>query len=188
VNESLADTVKVGPVAARYAFALYQLAKEKGELEAVTRDVAQLALLLDSEAQSSWIFDARVPAREKRERIERLALTLAPITANFLRLVADKRRLELLRELPAAFKRCALRGRNAVEGRVESARPMAPGELAELCVSLGQVLGKEVTLRLQVEPSLLAGARIYVDNRMLDVSAQGRLEGLRTHLNSARLR
>lgn len=188
MSQSLADTIKVSPVAARYAFALYQLAREKGELEAVTRDIAQLGTLLESEAQSAWLFDARVAAGEKRERLERLAAALSPIGANFVRLVADKRRLEVLRELPAAFKRCALRGRNAVEGVVESARPMAAGELAELCVSLGQLLGKEVTLSARVEPSLLAGARILVDNRMLDVSAQGRLEGLRTHLNSARLR
>ncbi len=187
MSATLSQSIRVGPVAARYAIALFQLAREKGELEAVSRDIAVLAGRLAKEGESGWIFDARVAANDKRERIERLALTLSPITANFLRLVADKRRLDLLRELPAAFKRCALADRGAVEGSVESARPMGPGELAELCVALGAVLKKEVSLSLHVSPELIAGARILVDNRMLDISALGRLEALRNQLNSARL-
>jgi F-type H+-transporting ATPase subunit delta len=187
LSASQSQAIKIGPVAARYAFALFQLAREKGQLEAVTRDVATLANLLANEGESSWIFDARIAAKDKRDRIERTAAGLSEITANFLRLVADKRRLDLLRELPAAFKRCALIDRGAVEGQVESARPMGPGELAELSVSLGAVLKKEVTLTASVEPSLIAGARVMVDNRMLDISALGRLEALRNQLNSARL-
>ncbi len=183
---SSAET-RAGPVATRYATALFQLAREKGQLDPVARDVASLAVLLAHPSESSWIFDARVAAKDKRDRVERIAQGFCPITANFLRLVADKRRLDLLRELPAAFKRCTLQERGAVEGTVESARPMGAGELAELCVSLGVLLQKEVSLEARVAPELIAGARIMVDNRMLDVSAQGRLEELRTKLNSARL-
>lgn len=181
------QAIKIGPVAARYAFALFQLARERGQLEAVSRDVATLATLLANEVESSWIFDARVAAKDKRDRLEATAQKLSPITGNFLRLIADKRRLDLLRELPAAFKRCALIDRGAVEGQVESARPMGAGELAELSVSLGALLEKDVTLSARVEPSLIAGARVMVDNRMLDVSALGRLEALRNQLNSARV-
>jgi len=187
MSEAIRENPSVGPVATRYANALFQLAREKGQLEAVTRDVASLASLLADEPRSRWIFDARVPAKDKRERIEALAAGMSELGGNFLRLVADKRRLELLRELPEAFKRCVLLDRGAVEGHVESARPMGAGELAELCVSLGAVLGKQVSLRSSVVPELLAGARVVVDNRLLDLSAQGRLEALRTKLNSARL-
>ncbi len=187
MSEAVSENLSVGPVAARYANALFQLAREKGQLELVARDIAGLATMLADAAKSGWIFDARLPAKDKRDRIEALATGMSPLAANFLRLVADKRRLDLLRELPEAFKRCALAERGAVEGHVESARPMGAGELAELCVSLGAVLGKQVSLRASVAPALIAGARIVVDNRLLDLSAQGRLEGLRVKLNSARL-
>ena len=187
MSEAVSENLSVGPVATRYANALFQLAREKGQLDAVTRDVAGLSTLLADEAKSRWIFDARVPAKDKRAGIEALASGMSELGGNFLRLVADKRRLNLLRELPEAFKRCALLDRGAVEGRVESARPMAAGELAELCVSLGAVLGKQVSLRSSIVPELIAGARVVVDNRLLDLSAQGRLEALRTKLNSARL-
>jgi F-type H+-transporting ATPase subunit delta len=187
VSEAVSEAIQVGPVATRYATALFQLAREKGQLELVARDVAGLAKLLADNAQTRWIFDARIPATDKRARIEALAGSMSPLMGNFLRLIADKRRLDLLRGLPAAFKRCTLAERGAVEGHVESARPMGAGELAEMCVSLGAVLGKEVSLSSSVAPDLIAGARIVVDNRLLDLSAQGRLEALRTKLNSARL-
>ena len=187
MSEAVSESSSVGPVATRYANALFQLVREKGQLEVVTRDILGLATLLADAKQSAWIFDARIPAKDKRERIETLSASMSPLFANFLRLVADKRRLDLLRELPEAFKRCTLAERGAVEGHVESARPMGAGELAELCVSLGAVLGKQVSLRSSVAPELIAGARIVVDNRLLDLSAQGRLEALRNKLNSARL-
>lgn len=178
---------RAGAVATRYAVALFQLAREKGQLDAVSADVAQLAHAIGDPGQSAWLFDARVPAKDKRERLEALAKSLSPLGANFLRLLADKRRLEVLRELPAAFKRCSLQDRGAVEGRVESARPMGSGELAELCVALGGLLGKRVSLSASVDPTLIAGARIVVDNRLLDLSALGRLEGLRHRLQTARI-
>lgn len=187
VSDTNSPPVQVGPVAVRYATALFQLAREKAQLERVTLDVATIADLLAHPEKSEWLFDARLPAKEKRKRIESLVSGMSPVTANFLRLVADKRRLDLLRELPWAFKRCVLQDRGAVEGVVESARPIVPGELAELAVTLGAILKKEVTLHARVVPELLAGARILVDNRMLDVSAQGRLESLRAKLLSARL-
>ena len=187
MSEAVRQVIAVDPVATRYAIALYELAREKSQLEAVSRDIAALGKLIADSAASSWIFDARVPAQAKRERIEALASSQSPLTANFLRLVADKRRLDLLRGLPTAFRRCELQDHGAVEGHVESARPMGAGELAELCVSLGAILGKQVTLSSSIAPELLGGARILVDNRLLDLSVQGRLEGLRAKLNSARV-
>lgn len=179
--------MKVGSVAARYANALFELARERGVLEAVQRDIGTLAAMLASPEQSSWLFDARVPHEKKREQLERLASGFHVFTANFLRLLSDKRRLEVLRELPEAFKRIALADRGAVEGVVESPRALGAGEMAELTSAIGALLGKEVLLESRLAPELLAGARVLVDNRMIDFSAQGRLEQLRSKLAAARL-
>jgi F-type H+-transporting ATPase subunit delta len=179
--------VRVGSVATRYANALFELAREHGALDAVQRDVDAIAALLAADAKSAWLFDARVGQDEKRAKLERLAAGLHRYTGNLVRLLGDKRRLEVLRELPAAFKRRALAERGAVEGVVESPRPLQAGEVAELQVALGALLKKEVLLEARTAPELLAGARIVVDNRMIDSSAQGRLEALRARLIAAPL-
>jgi F-type H+-transporting ATPase subunit delta len=80
-----------------------------------------------------------------------------------------------------------LASRGAVEGRVESARPLGSGELAELAVSLGSKLGKEVLLENVVVPTLVGGVRVFVAGKMIDYSVQGRLAGMRRKLMNARL-
>jgi F-type H+-transporting ATPase subunit delta len=173
-------------VSARYATALFELAREKGLLERVAADVEFLAGRM-AEQGFGQLFDARVAVERKRERIAALRPHLQPLTADFLAYLLDRRRLGVLRELPSAFKACLLRERNAVEGVVESPRPLSGGELAELSVALGARLGKQVELTNRVEPGLIAGVRVLVDNKLIDHSAQGRLEALRSRLLAARV-
>ena len=178
--------MRIGLVAARYAEALYGLAREKGALVAVQADVDALASVLAMPAGRT-LFDARVPQLETRKRVDLLSAKMHALTSNFLHLLLDKRRLEVLEELPAAFRRCALQDRGQVEGVVESPRPLGQGELAEIAVAVKSVIGKEVLLEARHNPELIAGVRVYVDNRLIDQSALGRLEGLRGKLLKARV-
>ena len=178
--------MRVSPVTARYATALFELAREKGLLERVAADVEFLEGRLADPALRQ-LFDARVHAAKKRERLEALRPHLQPLTASFLVYLLDRRRLEVLQGLQVAFKGCLLRERNAVEGIVESPRPLRPGELAELAVALGARLKKQVELKNRVNPALIAGVRVLIDNKLIDQSVQGRLEGLRSRLLTARV-
>jgi F-type H+-transporting ATPase subunit delta len=174
--------MKVGPVSARYAGALFELARDSGVLDKVQADVDLIASELATRK-----LDARTPHEVAGKRVEELAKRMHPLTANFVRLLRDKKRLEVLDELPAAFRRCVLVHNNSVEGVVESARPLGSGELAELSVSIGALLGKQVMLSPRIVPELLAGVRVYVDNKLIDQSALGRLDALRGKLLRARL-
>lgn len=176
--------MKVGPVATRYATALFELALEKGALELVQSDVSTIARAV---ATNSKLLDPRTPHAVVHEQVEKLARQLDPLTANFVRLLRDKRRVEVLRELEQAFKRCMLAHENTVEGVVESARPIGSGELAELAVALGAQLKKQVHLESKLVPELIAGVRVFIDNRLIDQSATGRLDLLRNKLMRARV-
>lgn len=179
--------MSAGPVAMRYATALFELAREQGVLERVEADVARLDAELSAPGGSAWLFDARVPEADKRRRLETLAAGMQPLTANFLRLLLDKRRIGVLREIGAAFHRNVLAERNASEGVVLTPRPLGAGELAELSVALGRLLGRTVGLEQRLAPELVAGVRIFIDNKLIDQSAAGRLVQLRERLMGARL-
>jgi len=179
--------VTVGPVARRYVDALFELARKQGALEEVGAGVKRVAAELAVPAVESYLFDTRVPLGERRSKIERIAAELHPLVRNFVGLLFDKRREEVLRELEEAFHRRKLVEDGAAEGVVESAQPLGAGELSELSAALGRRLGKRVHLENRVVPDLIAGVRVTVDNRMIDYSAQGRLEGLRRKMAEAPL-
>jgi len=179
--------VRAGSVALRYATALFELARERGALDAVEADIERVAQAVGDAERGEWVTDARLSAASKRERLDRLAAGLNPLTANFLKLLFDKRRLEVLLELRTAFRRCLLAERNSAEGVVESPRPLDGEQLRAIASSLTNLLGKRVELEARVRPELLAGVRVVVDNKLIDQSAAGRLEGLGTKLRRARL-
>lgn len=175
---------RISAVAARYGGALFDLAREKGVLDSVVRDVETLGRALAEPAAAAFLADGRVPLSEKRARLRDLARGFHELSSNFVQLVLDKRRVEVLAELAPAFRRRQLSERGAVEGVVQTPRPLSAADVGELAVALGRRLGREVLLENQIVPELVGGVRVFVQNRMLDHSVQGRLSGLRDHLRS----
>jgi len=165
-------------VTLRYAEALWNLSAKAGRLERVRADVVRLGAALPA------------PALERSERRKQQLAALGgvdPFVTNLVNLLFDRHREEVLRGLAAAFHRLELQSRNAVEGQVESARPIGPELLATLAARVGAVLGKQVVLENRVRPELLGGTRVIVANRMIDYSVAGRLESLRRALLEAPL-
>ena len=172
----------VDAVTARYAGALYGLARRKNALDAVSKDVGALATEIGRPASRGLLFNPRVLREAKRQHLAPFLAAAHPLTRNFVNLLLDKGRESVLESLAAAWRRLSLEERGAVEGRVESARPLDPADVSRIATTLSAQLGRALTLENQVVPELLGGARVYAANRMIDWSVRGRLESLRRKL------
>ena len=177
----------IDPVTSRYAEALFNLAKARGALQAVRADVARLATELGAGGKLESLFDQRMSLNVRRRRAGEHLAGMNALTKSFVNLVLDKRRVEVLRQLGAAFHRRDLAERGAAEGVVESARALDESELARLAAALGPRLGKQLALRNRVVPELIGGLRVLVESKMIDASVAGRLEGMKKHLLAAAL-
>ena len=179
--------MKVDAVTARYVDALFGLATRQGNLSQIEADVSKLTAVLAQPGAMQVVFH---PAKDQATRRGFLASTLEGCSEtfrNFVELLFDKRRDEVLKGLGEAFRLRVLREEGVVEGIVESARPLGSGELAELTVALGARLGKTVRLENIVTEGLIAGVRVIVDNKMVDSSVAGRFDDLKRRLMDAPL-
>lgn len=175
------------PVTNRYVEALYGLAKARGAAAEVQRDVERIAQEFANPEVATFFFDARLSVDTRREKLRPLYSGMHELTRNFVELLFDKRREEVLAELGDAFARRVLAERGAAEGVVESARPLSPDDVARIEKALGARIRKTVTLENRVDPSLIGGVRVIVESRMMDFSLRGRMEGLRKHMLDAPL-
>ena len=66
--------------------------------------------------------------------------------------------------------------------RVRAAAPIDDAQRAELTDSLGVLAGAPVELQVEVDESLLSGARIRIGDLQVDATARGRIDALREHL------
>ncbi len=178
---------RLDAVTRRYAGALFGLAARKGALEAVKRDVARLAAELEVRSVATYLFDTRVPLEERRRKFDPLLAPMHELVRNFVSILFDKRREGVLRGLAAAFHERGLAEARAAEGVVFSPAPLGADEIQKLAGVFSRVLAKSVRLENRIDPELIAGVRVVADNKMIDFSARGRLDGLRRKLLAAAL-
>jgi len=174
----------IDPVTTRYTEAFFHLAQTRGVVDAVRADVVRLATELQEGGKLANLFDERLALDVRRKQAKEHTAGMQALTQDFVQLVLDKRRVEVLRSFGAAFHRRDLAERGAAEGLVESARPLEPGDLKRLAAALGPSLGKELTLANRIVPELIGGVRVVVESKMIDASIAGRLEGMKKHLLS----
>jgi F-type H+-transporting ATPase subunit delta len=173
------------PVARRYARALHALASEARRAEPVADELVAFDQLLGTAQElREALLRPWVKAATKRAIVLEVAerLGLSPLTRNFLALVAQRRRLDVLGEIIAAYRATIDEAAGRVRARVRSAAPLSDGERAALRERLGRRLGKTVLLDTEVDPGLLGGFVAEVGSRVLDMSVLGQLAALRERI------
>ena len=106
------------------------------------------------------------------------------LTANFLGVLAQNRRLPALGAVIGAFQSELRRRRGEVEAKVETAFALNPAQTNALQEQLSKAMGTNVTLNVEVNRDLLGGLVVTVGSRMIDDSVRRKLEKLQRTMNS----
>ncbi len=172
-----------------YARALWEVAKERGQTDAVERELDVVAQALGQAPALRDLF-ARpwVAGSVKRAVAQEVAgrLGLSPLTRDFVVLVARQGRGELLEGMAEVFRRLVDEDRGRLRAHVRTAVPLSKSERDRLAERLGRALGgKQVILEETVDRGLLGGFVAEVGSYIVDASLDGQLARLRERLARA---
>lgn len=173
----------ISGVAQRYAGSLYELAAEARSVEKVEGDLARFETLLAGSDDLKRLIESPVFSAEDQLRAIAVVADKAGISGlvgNFLRVVAQNRRLFAIPGMIRAFREIAAAERGEMVAEITSAHALTSAQQTELKTALKGVAGKNITLDLTVDPSLLGGLVVRIGSRQIDTS-------LRTKLNSLKL-
>ncbi len=173
---------------ARYAQALFELAKDQGEVAAVEADLKSLKAMRAESADLRTLIDSPAfDAEAKGKGLDAVAAAagFAATTRKFLGLVAANRRASALPAMIAAFERLAAEDRGAVSAEVTTALPLSPSQSRELAAALRDALGKDPEIETRVDPAILGGMKVRVGSRLYDASLKSRLDSLKFALKRA---
>jgi len=168
-------------LAGRYAQALFDLASERGALDAVAADLDTLSRMFDESPEFARLVRSPVIKREAAGKaVSALAKTATfnGLTANFLGLLAKNRRLFELAAMIKAFRALLADSRGEVAAEVVSATPLTDKHLAAIADALKASTGAKVALSPRVDPALLGGMIVRVGSRMVDSSLRTKLQKL----------
>lgn len=174
--------------AARYAQAVFDLAKEAKQLDAVERDFATFAAAW---RESADLRDAaRSPLIDPQEKAGALTAVAAKLGVSDLGrkaigVAALNRRAAELPGIAAAYRSLVARERGARQVEIVSARPLGEAEKSAIIDALGKQLGAKVEAETRVDDSLIGGFVVRVGSREFDASVKAKLDALRLALKSA---
>lgn len=183
----MASTSGNSEIARRYATALFELAKEQGALDAAAQDLAVLgSMLANSKDLAMLTANATLQRRDQEKAVQAVAdaAQFAPLTKNFLGLLAQKRRLADLPAIIAAVQAEISRHKGETTAEVTTAQPLAPAQADAIAAALKKGLGLNVKLRMIEDASLLGGLVVRVGSMLIDGSVRTKLDRLTRTLKS----
>ena len=170
--------------AKRYATALFQAASKDSSLAAVETDIKALLALMEQipSLKQVW-YSPLIPTGRKRTLISTtVGGGLNPLTLSFLRLLIDKRRESILEAVAYEMGNLADASRHLVRAEAIFAIAPTPDEKVALQKSLEQRTGEHVELSVKVDPAILGGVVVRMQDTLIDGSVRGTLDRLREQL------
>ena len=150
----------VSGMAGRYAAALFSLAKDSRSIDAVSTDLKSRALTAILERAG-----------------------ISGLTANFLLLVASKRRLFAVRTMIRDVLALDDADRGVSRAKVTVAEPLGGAQREALERSLRDATGgKSVEIDMAVDPEIIGGIVVRLGSRMVDASIRTKLNAIRTRM------
>jgi F-type H+-transporting ATPase subunit delta len=169
--------------AKRYAQAAFELAKAQGTLDVWERDLGRLLAAMQNPTVHEFFDNPAIPDDAKRQAIG----TLLPADAdtyvrNLALLMLERGRLELLPAAVETFHDLVLEDRGIAIANITTAIELQPDELQQVVAQLGQIVGKEISPRTFVDPSIIGGVLVHVGDTLIDGSVRTQLVRLREQM------
>jgi F-type H+-transporting ATPase subunit delta len=178
------------PTVLSYARALLELANDEKHADRIGKEMAAVHEIVgENPTFAAFLADPGIGAAERTAVLDKIFRGRAsPLLMNFLGVLNDKGRLRLLKQIAEAYAALLDEQTGKVEVDVTVAQKLGREQLAEVKEKVSQALGKDAIVHQYVDPEIIGGLVLRVEDRLIDASVKYQLEAMRERLLSARRR
>jgi F-type H+-transporting ATPase subunit delta len=172
-------------IAKRYARAFFEIARTEKRYGEFYNELRRFsAVLRENGSLSEFLANPIFAQPDKKAVVESVLekIRISPLTANFLKLLVDKRRMGILPDIEGCYRELMDNALKKVRVTVKTAFPLT-GELSDrLQKGLEGLTGREVEMTVLEDPSLLGGIVVRVGDTLYDGSIRTQLNNIRNLL------
>jgi F-type H+-transporting ATPase subunit delta len=172
-------------VARPYAKALFEAATEARDLGGWSTALTAAASVVRDERARQYLTRPELDVAERAKFIETICADLegaaflsSETGRNLLRLLSENDRLTALPEIAAQFDRLKAQAEHKVKVKLVSASAVNTAQADKVGLALQKTLGRQVELELEIDSTLLGGAIVRAEDRVIDGSVRSRLRRL----------
>ncbi|MDD4238689.1 MAG: F0F1 ATP synthase subunit delta [Desulfotomaculaceae bacterium] len=182
-----------GPVAGRYAQALYDIAsegkalpKDKSMVDRIESELIAIRKVLDDNIElQRLLYHPQITTAAKKELLDQLFKEkISIVTGNFLALLVDRRRETYFGDIVDEFVALANASRGIIEAKITTAVELNDMEKGELSSILARLTGKNVQTSYAVDPSIIGGVIVRMGDKIIDGSIKTRLSAMKDRLKA----
>ncbi len=167
-------------IAQVYARALFEIAQERDELDAMHDALIAFAEAMNSSRQLAvFFFSPYFSAEEKKAGLERAISDASPEFINFLEALIERHRMPAIFRIREAFDAMWDEARKLLPVQIVSAIELDEATTRNLVDRIGEQVDRHIELSSVVDPDLIGGIVVRVGNVIMDASIRARLEQLR---------
>jgi len=175
---------ELATVARPYAEALYRVA-QSGDMAAWSAATSELGQIGANPDVQAFAANPKVTAAQLADTIA--SLVKSPLNAeakNFIAMLAENGRVNLLPEIAAQFAALKNANEGAADAAIFSAFEISGDQLAQLVATLEKKFGRKLNPTVTVDASLIGGVRVVVGDEVLDTSVRAKLQQMQVALVS----
>ncbi len=166
-------------IALKYAKGLFLAGKELGKFKEFGEDLKKVLDLLEKVPEALSVLQSPIyPPDFKMEILDEILkqVDIHEEVRRFLRLLVEKRRIYLIKEIVEVYQSLVDEELGIVKGEVISVFPLEESELSQLQEALKEVLGKEVRLAAKQDEGIVGGLMVKIGDYVFDGSVKTQLK------------
>ncbi len=168
-----------------YAKAVFEMARDSGQYDAWADRLGFLSSAVQTPELSSMLDSPNISQQQRFEIIEKVAADkLDDGGRNFVRLLSENNRLDLLPDIAGIFETLRADAEGEVEAHVTSAFELEPAQSEKIAAALSKRLDRKVKIVSSVDKDLIGGAIIKAGDLVIDGSIKGRLAKMSQNLEA----
>ena len=176
-------------ISKRYARAFFDIAGEEQKLEQYYNELHQFSsVIAQNKDLGGFLANPIFEQESKKKVLEKIIgkLSLSPMTINFLKLLIDKKRIDILPDIETCYRQLMDETLKTVRVTVKTAFELTPDMRSYITSSLKKMTGRTVDVTVENDKNLLGGIVIGVGDTLYDGSIKNQLNNMRNLLGEAR--
>lgn len=175
-------------VAKRYAKALFEVARDQGQLSEIETELQHIQQIMDDHPE--FVKFLNHPKVAKEQKIEQLKAIfqdhVSTTMIQFMQLLIQRNREEHLADIVTRYIKFANVERGLEDATVTSIQPLTDEEKQSLAEHFGKLIRKKIRIHNEVDPEILGGLIVKIGDRLYDGSVSGKLHRFKRRVQTSK--
>ena len=163
----------------RYSRALFEVAKEAGDLEKMEIDIKSFKYFLKNSSELKNFFNNPTQSIGNQNNVNKLLsekLDFSKNLKNFFSLLIEKRRIFFVSKIVDSFLKLCSKKRGEVKASIISSKELSETELENISKDLSSSMGSVIKFDYKIDKELIGGFKLQLGSFMIDTSIKNKLK------------